>query len=580
MKAHRILLLSDVRPSRAWKVANRITRELPGAEVHGIVQRPLQKLPVEQQWIAAGRTDRPALAVRLLSRANLWLQTVLKRLMHFALWWVHGIPGNLPGATQFTIGELAKKCGQVGWPFLLAENLNDARVVEFVRQQKPELAILLGHLPLSPELLALPAQGWIRVCQSTVQRDGTNAEEGHEIKIEYLARDSDTVFTMARLTLPFEAYDGLAGSTLKADLIADDLLVETAVGLQTGSQAEVCKAVAEWLQRIFLPYLRQLRPVPIKTRPDTPRPSRFRPSWKLCLDTLLLCSPFVVGRNWYRRWCARYPVLILTHHLVSDRPHRLAISTEFFWQQVLFLQRHYRIVSLSEAVELLASREVQAPTVVLTFDDGYGDNFVSLRAVAEETGVPVALFIATQPVQTHQEFQHDLAAGIRGALPLTWDQIRYWSLRGAEFGSHTRTHFDCGSTDRTTLEQEMIGSRNDLESHLAKPVEFFAFPFGKYENMSSEAVKVATSTYQHFASSVGGENLHGRAAGHQHLFRKNLYADPWELELGLQSVFDMVDNIKRKLHRRRAESSFPGEPSTARALTISTSRSPELKVSS
>ena len=117
MKAHRILLLSDVRPSRAWKVANRITRELPGAEVHGIVQRPLEKLPVEQQWIAAGRTDRPALAVLLLSRANLCIQAVLKRLLHFALWLVHGVPGNLPRATQFTIGELAKKCGEVGWSF-------------------------------------------------------------------------------------------------------------------------------------------------------------------------------------------------------------------------------------------------------------------------------------------------------------------------------------------------------------------------------------------------------------------------------------------------------------------------------
>jgi peptidoglycan/xylan/chitin deacetylase (PgdA/CDA1 family) len=540
----------------------------------------MQKLPLAQQLIAAGNTDRPVFAAPLLSRAKLWLQAVRKRLVHFALWWVHGMPGNLPGATQFTMGKLAEKCGEVGWPFLLAENLNDARVVEFVRQQKPELAIFLGQLPLSPELLAVPSRGWIRVCQSVVQHNETNAKEGHEIKIEYLARDSDTVFTIARLTLPFEAYDGLAGSTLKADLISDDLLVQTAVGLQTASQAEASKAVAEWMQRIFLPYLRQLRPVPIKTRPDTPRPPRFRPAWKLCLDTLFLCSPFVAGRNWYRRCCGRYPVLILTHHLVSDRPHRMAIPTEFFWQQVLFLQRQYRIVSLTEAVELLASRGVKAPTVVLTFDDGYRDNFVSLRAVAEETGVPVALFIATQPVATHQEFQHDLAAGIRGALPLTWDQIRYWSLRGAEFGSHTRTHFDCGSTDRTTLEQEIIGSRNDLESHLGKPVGFFAFPFGKYENMSSEAVKVATSTYRHFASGLGGENLHDRAAGNQHLFRKGLYADPWELELELQSIFDLVDKIKRKLHLSRRESpSFPGAPSTARALTISTSRSQELKVS-
>src|SRR5207245_2498794 len=77
-----------------------------------------------------------------------------------------------------------------------------------------------------------------------------------------------------------------------------------------------------------------------------------------------------------------------------------------------------------------------------------------------------------------QEFQHDLAEGTKRFFPLTWDQIRYWSLRGGEFGSHTHTHFDCGSADQKKLEEEIAGSKNVLESCLEKPVRFFAFPFG------------------------------------------------------------------------------------------------------
>src|SRR5260370_31252043 len=118
------------------------------------------------------------------------------------------------------------------------------------------------------------------------------------------------------------------------------------------------------------------------------------------MELFFLRSPVCEARHGPRRWHGRYPVLILTHHLVTDRIHRMGISTETFWRQVRFLQRHYRIVDLSQGIELLHSGEAEVPCVALTFDDGYGDNFVSLRAVAEETGIPVALFLATQPVET------------------------------------------------------------------------------------------------------------------------------------------------------------------------------------
>ena len=55
-----------------------------------------------------------------------------------------------------------------------------------------------------------------------------------------------------------------------------------------------------------------------------------------------------------------------------------------FLRQVNYLLRHYRVVSLSEGVELVRTGAVKVPTVAITFDDGYADNFVNLRAVSEE----------------------------------------------------------------------------------------------------------------------------------------------------------------------------------------------------
>src|SRR5581483_2726709 len=261
--------------------------------------------------------------------------------------------------------------------------------------------------------------------------------------------------------------------------------------------------------------------------------------------------PPIIVRNWYRRIRRKYPITILTHHLVSDRPHRMGISTRTFWRQVWFLQRHYRIVSLGQAVELLRAGRVDAPTAVLTFDDGYADNFLALRAVAAETGIPVTMFVSTQPVTLQQEFQHDIDNGSRGAMPLTWEQLRYWSSAQVEFGAHTRTHFDCGSNDRSRLDFEIAGSKLDLEQQLKTTVSFFAFPFGQPENISAEALQIARAYYPFFVSGFGGDNYCGHPDG-QHLLRRNLYANSWELELELQGIFDIVDMLKRSLWRRES----------------------------
>ncbi|HTC93260.1 MAG TPA: polysaccharide deacetylase family protein [Terriglobales bacterium] len=524
-------------------------QEIPGAEICGIIQQPMEKLPLAQRHIASGDKVHKG-----------WFRLLREKVVHRALWVVHGCPPNLNAAEEFTAEKLAKKCNPMGWPFL-AENIGAINVVDFIRRQNAGLILVLGELPLNPELLSVLSHDVIRA------RAQTGPEQVLQITIEHFARGSGGAFTIASLNIPLQPYDGSSGFTLKTDLITDDLLLQTAAGLQTGTGIQTSKTVTEWTRKIVEPYLAQLEPAPIKTAQAGIFNQRFRSTWKLCLDTLSLCSLFA-ARNWYRRLRGQYPVLVLAHHLISDRPHRMGMTTEDFWKVLCFLQRHYRIVSLSQAFELLRLGDVKVPTLVLTFDDGYADNFVSLRAVAQEAGIPVTLFIATQPVEIQREFLHDSAQGIRGLLPLTWDQIRYWSLRGAEFGSHTRTHCDCGSIDRVKLEWELIGSRHDLEGHLGKPVSFFAFPFGQPKNISSDAIEVAASTYAYFASCLGGENLPNQAMeGRRHFLRKTFYSDLWELELELQSVFDWVDAIKQKIGRKQPEpNNLPDRVSVASAF--------------
>lgn len=549
MNKSRILIVSDARPSRTWNFAKRIQGEVPGTEICGIVQRSIDSLPRVQQMIAAGKTRATRDKRTWYAKVLFLTQFVAEKVVQWFFWFVHGCPAPLNNPKRFTIKRLRRECDRTGWPVAIAAEGKEAHAAISICSTDVDLVIFLGELRPFPELLAHATTGCLQArSRSTNNNPGSKSDVS--IHIELFAPGPALPSTIFSLVLPWQPFDGTLGLALKTDLIADDLLLQAAAPLLSSDPGTASRAVSQWASRTLAPTISQLNRVRRDSSPPAPIGGRCRSTWKLCLDALLLCSPGILGRNWYRRMVGRYPLLILTHHLVSDRPHRMGVPTEVFWRQVLFLQKHYRIASLAEGAELLRSGRIRVPTVALTLDDGYADNFLNLRAVASELELPSTLFVATEPVETHREFDHDLRTGWRGFFPLTWDQIQYWSIRGADFGSHTRTHFDCGSSDLEALQSEIIGSRNDLEARLKRPVSFFAFPYGKPENMSSEAMHLAASTYRHFVSSFGGESLPQSKQSRNHLHRKKFYGSLWELQLELQSVFDAVDAMKERFFPR------------------------------
>jgi len=506
------------------------------------VQCPLANLPLAQQVIATADPNFSSQRMGLYARLRSWFRTRMKSAVNGVLWFVHGCPRLLNAPPAFTVESLAAICTERNWPLLEEAQLDSEHVADCLSRVAPDLVVVLGELSSLPETNVTPGHGWLRARTNEVH---TGVTRDLHIRIEHLAKPSGPVQDLSFVTLPQQVHDSAVGVALKADLITDDMLMRAVSGVQAGGAWQAATEVKRWLDDVLSPYLGQLGSSITAPAPAARR--WYRSVWSLSLESVILCSPAVVARNWLRRLRSRYPVLILVHHLVSDRAHRMSISTEAFWRQVLFLRRHYRVVSLTEVSEMLLSGRGPSPAVSLTFDDGYADNFVSLRAVAAELDVPVSLFITTQPVELHKEFQHDVTKGQLGSFPLTWPQIRYWKDRGAEFGSHTRTHIKCGIADCAILREEIVGSKIDFETQLGDTPRFFAFPYGNRGDMSPEAAGIAASAYPHFLSAFGGENHPDQDQAHAHLFRKNAYPEPWELELELQSVFDLANGAKRAL---------------------------------
>ena len=528
MTFYRLLLFSDRSPRSTWNLANRIERQVPGTKICGIVLKPI---PAD-----SGR-----------------FRATLQRLFDLFIGIVHAFPTRRDIAAEFDSNDLIRECHRRELPLLVAEDFNNSEVSNFVQDHPADLGVVIGTSCLHPGVLASPLHGLLRVRITTSASDGEKVSVGASASRQVPSETSITVqseqgskapLSLVSVRLPVQPYDTPLGIALKTELVSNDIIVQMISSYSTGNMGRASEEANAWVHEM-------LPKCPPATDPDVgrsnapPQGLRSRQWWKLCCHTVLLCSPYVIVRNWRRRRRGQFPLIILFHHLVSDRPHRMGMSTEVFFHQVRFLQRYYRVVSLSEALESLRSGSLNAPTVVLTFDDGYEENFLTMRAVTENTGIPAVMFVCSKAVTAREEFQHDHEDGQTGFRSLGWNQIRYWQRDSVEFGSHTRSHFNCGSSDVLALRDEIVGSRDEMERHLRRPVRLFAFPWGMARNMSSTAIEIATSSYDHCVSALEGESYPTKRGQRKIAGRKFLPANRWDLELTLQSIFELAHDLKR-----------------------------------
>jgi len=179
------------------------------------------------------------------------------------------------------------------------------------------------------------------------------------------------------------------------------------------------------------------------------------------------------------------PIFALFYHRVSNETlNDWTISTEKFVQQMEWLQENFDIVDLEECQRRISSGYNDRPTVAVTFDDGYRENGEFAIPYLIENRIPATYFVTTDHTLGQKPFPHDVK---ENELLLTDDaeSLLAYSNGGIEIGAHTRTHPSMSAvTEPTEIVDEVITATRELEAAIGKPIRYFAFPFGKHENLN------------------------------------------------------------------------------------------------
>lgn len=191
-------------------------------------------------------------------------------------------------------------------------------------------------------------------------------------------------------------------------------------------------------------------------------------------------------------------VPVLMYHSISTIPgNSLGVPMKQFTDEMEWLHRqNYHTLSLEEFYQALANKaSIPEKPILLTFDDGYSDNYSLAWPILHQYSYRATFFITTNSV---------------GPGMMNWDQLNDLTRQGNSIGSHTIHHLDLTTLSTKLQDNELRISKQELENHLGITVQAFCFPSGRYNKTTLELMP--TLGYQlGFTTKTGkvhlGDNL-------------------------------------------------------------------------
>jgi len=204
---------------------------------------------------------------------------------------------------------------------------------------------------------------------------------------------------------------------------------------------------------------------------------------------------------------------VLMYHKVNPNPETgnlgLRVNPDDFeWQMRYLSEQGYQSVSLQELRDYVEEGKPLPPkAMVITFDDGYRDNYIYALPVMEKYGFTATIFVVVNTIGKVNKF--DLGNQPVNQM-MNWDEIKDTASRGFTIGSHTMDHPRLWEVSQEKALYQIRESKAALEKGLGLPVRYFCYPYGNYNQAVKKMVEqcgyeAATTTHPglvHFSDDI------------------------------------------------------------------------------
>lgn len=207
------------------------------------------------------------------------------------------------------------------------------------------------------------------------------------------------------------------------------------------------------------------------------------------IELLLAYLLYFTGIYWlYRRRLERRgaAVVLVYHRVLSgDRGiGEMVGEREFDWQ-MRYLAQNAKPGDWKQIAA--APRGTPGIRVLVTFDDGYRDNFTRAQPILERARVPAVFFVVTKFVFEGRRIELDESADEEDIFPTPGELDAAAASPVVTYGNHTDSHRLVARMTEEELDGELSTSQRQFQDRWGKSPDTFAYPRGRKEDIADRA---------------------------------------------------------------------------------------------
>jgi peptidoglycan/xylan/chitin deacetylase (PgdA/CDA1 family) len=189
------------------------------------------------------------------------------------------------------------------------------------------------------------------------------------------------------------------------------------------------------------------------------------------------------------------PVLMY-HHISNTIKSDWSITPQKLDEQLAYLKNNgYTAISLDKLYSYMENKtKIPEKSVVITFDDGYRDEYHNAYPLLTKYGFRATFFIITGSVLKKNEDGNEY---------MLQGDLKRLNKGGMDLEAHTVTHPDLTKLDYKKQYDELYKSKKYLEKNFHRKIYYMAYPYGLCDNLTH---KVAKKTGYRIAFTINGSN--------------------------------------------------------------------------
>ncbi len=201
----------------------------------------------------------------------------------------------------------------------------------------------------------------------------------------------------------------------------------------------------------------------------------------LCLIPVVLSSPHAISKNNdLNNNTGQEGVIVLNYHKIDNKNISLSVLPADFDRQMNYLKNNnYHVITPDELYDHLEyGKKLPMNPVLITFDDGYEDNYKNAYPILKKYGFTAMIFVITDFVSKYPNY-------------LTWQQCEELKQNGIYIESHTVNHKSLTELTSEQIKNELVESKKVLDRRLKQNTVYFAYPTGTYNLYIAKMLKDA-----------------------------------------------------------------------------------------